>query len=394
MGGKSSKSSADPMAGWAAMMQAQTGQKLADLSQQELEFQRGRYEQYDPLYQQIINQQISQSIKNDGRSDEQWQHYKDIFQPIEKQMAADAMNYDNADEVARREGLAAVTVAKQFDASDAQMSRDMARMGVSPTGSMGQQSMINQANARALGKAGAVNQERSNTKLLGIQLRQQAANFGRNMPNTGLAASGTATNAGNSAAGNIGNSLQAAGLAGQNAGSLLGAAGSQYGGAANAFTNLAGMHYQQNASNNAGLGQLLGTGASLGMMAFSSKELKEDKQPISDEAALEGLENVPVEQWKYKEGVADEGQHIGPYAEDMNQQFGDAVAPGGIGLDLVSVQGKHHAAIRALGKKEKAFDKRLQRIENAVGLQDAILSSDALPEELQADLTPAIIGMA
>ena len=385
--GKSSGSSSDPFASLAALQQAQTGQELAQLGREEFQFQRDRWNQYDPLYQQIINQQLSQAQKNEARSDDQWQQYKDVFQPIENKMAEEAMNYDNADEVARREGLAAATVAKQFDASDAQMSRDMARMGVSPTGSLGAQSQINQANARALAKAGAVNQERNNTKLLGISLRQQAANFGRNMPNTGLAASSASLNGGNSAAGNINSSLQTAGLAGQNAGSLISAGGSQLGSAANTFANLWGQQQSANAANNAGLGQLLGTGLSLGAMAFSSKKVKEDKHPVSDKEVLEGLESVPVESWKYKDGVADEGQHIGPYAEDMHKQFGDEVAPQGKAIDMISAQGKHHAAIRALGAKERQLDKRLRRLEESAGLKDL------LPESLEGDLGHNIIGL-
>src|SRR3546814_13667580 len=64
---------------------------------------------------------------------------------------------------------------------------------------------------------------------------------------------------------------------------------------------------------------------------------------------------VPVEEWKYKDGVADESRHTGPYAEDMNKQFGNGVAPGGKGLDIISVSGTHHAAIQELGKEVKAI---------------------------------------
>ena len=387
MGGKSSSVKMDPMASQAAWQQAETGREMAQLGRDEFEFQRDIWNKYDPYYQQIINQQLSEAQKNEARADDQWNQYKNVFQPIENQMAEEAMNYDSADEVARREGLAAATVAKQFDASDAQMSRDMARMGVSPTSSLGSQSQINQANSRALAKAGAVNEERNNTKLLGMSLRQQAAQFGRNMPSTGLAASAAALQGGNSATGNMGNSMQTAGMAGQNAGSLMGAGASQLGSAANTYANMWGQQQSAKANSNAGLGSLLGTGLSFGMMAFSSKGVKENKEPVSDEAALQGLENVPVESWKYKEGVADGGQHVGPYAEDMQAEFGDDVAPGGKAIDMISAQGKHHAAIRALGQHDKKLNQRLKRLEQAVGL------SDTLPENLKGDLGAQAIGL-
>jgi hypothetical protein len=53
----------------------------------------------------------------------------------------------------------------------------------------------------ALAKAGGINQERNNTKMTGIALRQSAANFGRGLGATGLQASQMALGAGASAAG-------------------------------------------------------------------------------------------------------------------------------------------------------------------------------------------------
>ena len=40
-------------------------------------------------------------------------------------------------------------------------------MGVSPTSSLGATAMTDQANARALASAGAINKERNDTKILG-----------------------------------------------------------------------------------------------------------------------------------------------------------------------------------------------------------------------------------
>ena len=106
--------------------------------------------------------------------------------------------------MARREGLAAATVGRQFDNTQAQTSREMARMGVSPTSSLGATAMTDQANARALASAGAINKERNDTKILGMSLRENAAKFGRNQTGTGIAASQAALQGGNSAAGIMG----------------------------------------------------------------------------------------------------------------------------------------------------------------------------------------------
>ena len=162
------------------------------------------------------------------------------------------------------------------------------------------------------------------------------------------------------------------------------------------------MQMQQNANSasQAGLGSLLGTGMMAGAMMFaSSKELKEDGHPVDDDAALAGLTKVPVERWKYREGVADGGEHVGPYAEDMQAQFGDQVAPGGIGLDMVSVSGQHHAAIRALAKKVDRLERRPAggARGRGIGLERIPMpnkeGAGALPPALAGDLSAGLIGL-
>jgi hypothetical protein len=74
------------------------------------------------------------------------------------------------------------------------------------------------------------------------------------------------------------------------------------------------------------------------------------------------LQRIPIEAWKYKEGVADEGEHIGPYAEDVNREFGDEAAPGGEKLDPVTMNGI------ALAVGQSNAD-RLDRIEKKIGLE-------------------------
>jgi len=405
MGGKSSKVETDPRVGQAAMENAAIGRELAQLGREQFAYSKEMSDRFAPIYEQLLNSSIDESELNAERAADQWDQYKNIFQPIENQMAQEAVNYDSAEEVARREGLAAATVQRQFDASDAQMAREMARMGVSPTSSLGAQGMTDQANARAMARAGAVNKERNDTKLLGMSLRQDAARFGRNQTGTGLAASAAALQGGQAATGIMGaqSAQQNAGAA--TAGGLMSQGGGMIGSAANTLLNQwnSQQQMQMNAQNqqSAGLGSLVGSLGSAGLMAWaaSSKELKEGGRPADDEAALEGLASVPVETWKYKDGVEDGGRHTGPYAEDMQQAFGDQVAPGGVGLDMVSVSGKHHAAIRALDKRTKKMERRLKKMEGVEGggLADVVNSTpsmlDALPEALRGDAGAGVVGL-
>ncbi|MNV56575.1 hypothetical protein D3C71_1488670 [compost metagenome] len=256
--------------------------------------------------------------------------------------------------------------------------------------------MTDQANSRALATAGAVTKERNDTKLLGMSLRENAAKFGRNQTSTGLAASQSALQGGQSAAGIMGSQTAQGNAAGSGQG-LMGVAGGSYGAMGNLGLSQMQMQQQANSSSQAGLGSLIGTGLMAGAMAFSSKDLKEEGAPVDDDEALAGLTKVPVESWKYQEGVADGGRHVGPYAEDMQSAFGDEVAPAGVGLDMISVSGKHHAAIRALAKKVNRLERRrgngLDSGPQGVDSSDDTGAAGDLPPALAGDLSAGLVGL-
>lgn len=397
MGCMSTEVKQDPAVGRAQEANAQLGMRAQDLAERNFEWNQQLTEQFAPTYQALLKSALGEASKNAERGDDQWNQYKSVFQPIENKMAEEAMNYDSPEEVARREGLAAATVGRQFDNTQAQTSREMARMGVSPTSSLGSTAMTDQANARALATAGAVNKERNDTKLLGMSLRENAARFGRNQTGTSIAGSQAALAGGNSAAGIMGAQTNQGNAAGTGQG-LLGAAGGAYNSMGNLGISQMQMQQQANAAGQAGLGSLVGTGLMAGAMAFSSKDLKEEGAPVNDDEALAGLTKVPVESWKYQDGVADGGRHVGPYAEDMQAQFGDQVAPGGIGLDMVSVSGQHHAAIRALAKKVARLEQRRGAARSdEIGLEPvAVAASEeagALPSALAGDLSAGLVGL-
>lgn len=396
MGCMSSEVKQDPAVGRAQEANAQIGMRAQDLAERNFEWNKELTDQFAPIYQGLMNNALGEATKNAERGDDQWQQYKDIFQPIENKMAEEAMNYDSAEEVARREGLAAATVGRQFDNAQEQTSREMARMGVSPTSSLGNTAMTDQTNARALAAAGAVTKERNDTKVLGMSLRENAARFGRNQTGTGIAASQAALQAGNSATGVMGAQSAQGNAAGTGQG-LLGTASAAYGTMGNLGLSQMQMQQQANSSSQAGLGSLIGTGVMAGAMMFSSKELKEDGAPVDDDAALDGLTQVPVESWKYQDGVADGGRHVGPYAEDMQAAFGDEVAPAGVGLDMISVSGKHHAAIRALAKKVERLERRRQDRGGAslerMTVPEEINAGDSVPPALAGDLSAGLIGL-
>ena len=76
---------------------------------------------------------------------------------------------------------------------------------------------------------------------------------------------------------------------------------------------------------------------------ISSKDYKEDKKEIKEDKALKAILNMPIEKWKYKKGIADESEHIGPYAEDFKKETGmgsgkEISVQDSIGLIMKSIQ--------------------------------------------------------
>lgn len=74
---------------------------------------------------------------------------------------------------------------------------------------------------------------------------------------------------------------------------------------------------------------------------------------ITDQEALQGINQIPVSQWKYKPGKNrhdpdDTSTKIGPMAQDVNREFGDDVAKDGKEIDLISMNGITMKAIQEL----------------------------------------------
>ena len=183
----------------------------------------------------------------------------------------------------------------------------------------------------------------------------------RGAPGASQGAYSLATSAGNSAVGNTmapGQALQSGMTAGAN---TIGAGRTMLGNGLSTIAGLQSSNYNtqlSQPSDLAALGQL--AGAAYGIYK-SSKKLKTDKKHVDGKKVTEGLQRIPVDAWKYKKGVADGGKHVGPYAEDVQREFGDKAAPGGKKIDLISMNG----IALAVGKNNA---NRLDRIERKIGL--------------------------
>lgn len=119
-------------------------------------------------------------------------------------------------------------------------------------------------------------------------------------------------------------------------------------------------YFQPQAGNN-WTSDLIGLGGSFvqgGMSMMSSRKIKEDKREC--EPVLEKVRALPVERWKYVSGVADEGQHIGPYAEDWAEAFGGPDTH----INSVDAIGVCLKAIQELSDKVDALESKNEGVED------------------------------
>lgn len=246
-----------------AEQNAEISREQLALAREESTANRARQAQYDPLFKQLIESSISAQTTATGRSADEWAAYKSTWEPLGKQLADTATNFDTP---ARREAAAAsatADVGMQFDAQGKALSRDLARSNITLGSGKALALQAGMAMEQAKAGAGAATTARRQVEQDGIALVDNAAKFGRNISSSSLASANLGLAAGQSAGGAIGQqqSVYNAGLSGVQG---------LYSGAASTGASAGGMLLgaaQQDAAANAAksstLGSAVGTGASL-----------------------------------------------------------------------------------------------------------------------------------
>lgn len=369
---KASKApAADPQIGEAAKMQAQIAGDWLDFSREQFAISNQRQEGIDALTKQVTESQLAAQDQASGWAAEDRARYKSTYQPLEDDYINKAKNWDSAERQDSMAGEARADVQKAADLQRQSSNRQMAAMGVNPNSGRFAGAQRSGETATALASAGAANQARNTVRQQALGMQADAINMGKGLPSQAASSAGLGLTAGNSAVGNTlsGNAAFNNSLGIMNSG--FGGASSAYGQSANTLTNqynsqLSAWNAQQqsSASSSAGLWSGIGSAAGMGLMAFSSKELKEEKQPI--EGALDAVKKMPVEQWKYKDGVADGGQHIGPYAEDFQQATGMG---DGKTINMIDAMGVGMKATQELDAKVEKLGKGIEVIARKINSQ-------------------------
>ncbi|WP_276200285.1 tail fiber domain-containing protein [Chelatococcus sp. XZ-Ab1] len=367
--GGASAPAPDPNIGAAALKQAETGQQWLDFSKEAFAVSQERQKELDEITKRIADQQIAQGEQQFAWAKSDRERYEQVFKPLEDEFIKEASDYATPERQAAAAAEARADVLSAAGAERDAARREAMSLGISPTS--GRYAGIERAGelGTALGAAGAANAARTAVRDKGLALKADVANLGRGLPTQSAQAASLGLSAGSSAAGLYGNAnqqyLASTGIMGQGyKGAMAGYAGMgdtlnrQY------ATQVDAWKAQQAANAQASSGLWSGIGSLVGGVAgiFASDEkAKTNKEEIPEGEALDAVRASPAEAWDYKPGVADEGRHIGPYAQDVAAATGKG---DGKTIAVQDMLGLHHKAIEDL-------DRKVDRIATAVGIRSS-----------------------
>lgn len=356
--GSSSAPSPDPNIGRAALKQAETGEEWLAFAREQFAISTERQAELDELTKKISNLQIGLAEDQASWGREDRERWETVFKPMQDEYLEEAKTYGSEEKQQQAAAEARADVQQAAAVAKGANARSNASMGIDPTS--GRYQGLDRATdmGYALAEAGASNNARTMQRDKGLAMKADALNIGNGLPAQALAGAGGSVGAGSSALGGNhatnGQFLGATGIMGQGfQGAMSGYNGmgstlnTQYGHQLDAWK----AEQQMKSQGIAGIGGALGSVAG---MFLSDEDLKEEKTAIPDGEALDAVNEMRVEEWKYKDGVADEDTHVGTYAQDFQKATGKGDGKSIPAIDAVGITMK---AVQDLSDKvDKGFE--------------------------------------
>lgn len=340
----------------AAVQSAQLGQDALNWFKGEYARTQGQRDASTAIDNQVAQAQLASMQQQTSIAKDYYDYSKGTFRPLEEKLVADAQAYDTPERRAAAAEAAVADVNKQAAAQRQAATASMASYGGAVDGAKMASILDSGAVNTAKVAAGAAKAARDRVEDVGFARMSDAANMGRGLPSAQTAAITTGTQAGNSAVGAAG-----AGLAAANSGAGMMQTGFAQGmqGAGQAgqlYGTAAGIDAQTR-------GQDLNFMSSVfGSFMKSDPKVKKDRKPVTPEASMAALRDLPIESWKYdtdKGGPEDGGRtRIGPMADAANEEMGEEVAPGGELLNVASMMGVVANAVKNLDQRVARMEQR------------------------------------
>ena len=281
---------------------------------------------------------------------DEWKAAKDTYRPVEEELVRQVRRMAGPAYAEEQATMAGADVGRAFADRRQAAQEDLASRGLGdPSGGAYRSLQRNADIAQAGTTAAAKNAARRGATMQGLQGLSQVAGMGTQKTAAALGALGTGGGLANSAYGiTSGNRNYLAGL--NQAANIFNSTAQQRADIFNAQQR--GQWDREQDAGMGGFGSLLGT---VGGIFLSSKKLKKNRKPYK--GGLSAMDKMPVQQFKYKDGVADGGEHVGPMAEDFQKATGRGdgktiAAQDAIGVTMAAVK-ELHDKVRSLEDKRK-----------------------------------------
>lgn len=294
MGGKAKAPAPPDYSGLVA-----ASEKAADysfqLGKEQLAWAKEQYANDSQIVERVVNAALERQQLNDEAALSDRERYEKRFQPLEDQLIRDAKDFASPERQELEAGRAAATVAENFDAQRRAAAQNLEAYGVDPTSTRFAALDMGSRVAQAAAQAGASNQARTQTEMMGRAMRSEAINVGRGYPGQIAGTYGTALQSGAAGANTA--------LAGTASGASTMGTGTQWTGMGMSGLgqagNLMNMGYnnqlnaaQFNAQQSSGIGALLGAGLGAIGQAGGLAAFFEDGGAVPD---VTSGGNVPME---------------------------------------------------------------------------------------------------
>ena len=311
----------DPNMGIAARMSAETGQ-------------------------QYLDYMMKQGAVADAWAAEDRDRYMTTFRPLEDQFVAENSNFDTPGRRLSRGNQAEADVVTASGMARDANQRRMTAMGVRP----------DSGRSIAVGAAANINEGLARAGSRNVASRQVEAEGSQRLASVVQLGQGMAVNPGTS----LGMSAQ---ITGQGFGGAMQGYGQQ-------SSILGQQHSQQmqawqanQASSNSVWG---GLGSLAGLFLTSSSKLKTDIR-APERSSLDQVNAMPVRDWRYREGVEDNGAeaHIGPMAEDFQAATGRG---DGRRINVTDLLGTTMGAVQELSAKVEAMARSISPAARGAGM--------------------------
>jgi hypothetical protein len=198
-------------------------EEMNKLQREQFEWAKTTYAENKGVSDRVVDAFLTTQARSDEWASRDRARYEDIFQPLEDDLARDAIDYSSDERKTQERGRSMATVAQQFEAARANAERNLEGYGVKPTDLRAHALDLGTRVQEAAAKAAAANQSDLAVDATGRALRSEAIGVGKTYPgqiagtlNTGLQAGSAGANSGlattASGANTMGTSPQYAGL--------------------------------------------------------------------------------------------------------------------------------------------------------------------------------------